>query len=40
MSIVGDILSTVGRVQYRVGISRIGGYLEYSGRYSVLWGVQ
>ena len=36
---VGDILSTVGGVQYRGGImSTVGGYLEYRGGCSVPWG--
>ena len=36
---VGDILSTMGGVQYRGGYHEYhGGYLEYSGGYSVPWG--
>ena len=36
---MGDILSTVGGVQYRGGImSTVGGYLEYRGGCSVPWG--
>ena len=39
MSTVGDILSTVGGVQYHGDImSTVGGYLEYRGGCSVLWG--
>ena len=44
---VGDILSTVGGVQYRGGCSvpwgdirsTVGGYLEYRGECSVQWGI-
>ena len=47
MSTVGDILSTVGDVQYRGGCSvpwgdimiNVGGYLEYRGGCSVPWGI-
>ena len=36
---VGDILSTVGGVQYRGGYHEYrGGYLEYRGGCSVPWG--
>ena len=37
MTTVGDILSTVGNVQYREGVIMINvwGYLEYHGGYSV-----
>ena len=40
MSTMGDILSTVGGVQYRGGYhDKCGGYLEYHGGCSVLWGI-
>ena len=40
MSTWGDILSTVGGVQYRGGYhDKCGGYLEFRGGCSVPWGI-
>ena len=37
---VGDILSTMGVVQYHGGYHEYsGGYHEYHGEYSVPWGI-